>query len=485
MKAANKFITVLVAAVMALAGPSAFAETQSPFHEGHYMRYIPIVNVPRNPQAVKTWQTLFKSPDEGDILTSISAAPNDTIYIASKRGKLYRRQDNYVSMILDISTRVNSPNDRGLNGIAVSPDGLYVYVLYVRDRPGQTADVLAERDLRLERISLRNPDAQDVLLTDLPITADTHTAGFLEFGADGELFVGIGDDAHNESDANLLLAISLDSLYGKVLRLDPLTGGGLPTNPYWDGDPYSVRSRIYASGFRNPFSAYYDQPSNKLYVGDVGQTEREEVDIVQPGKSYGWPCMEGTRPNLYAVQCVTHVSEQPYAEYGHYCGGAVTGIAVWREQLLVSDYACQVVYNPITHQNVFTASAPTALTNLSYDDLILNEYVGTTGHFYGQARIYTSQIIPPLLPEPPKPTYAITLTKLATNVVEGLAISQAGVDVSDELHWDGVVHHDQHIHPDFFIGTGRIVTLTRTTHPDGWVELCATMGASSSCIRLD
>jgi hypothetical protein len=483
MKAKNKIFVLLTVLSLLFGSSNVLSMMESPGHEHEV--FIPLLLAYRDPSAAKTWQTLFVSPDEGDILTSLSVGRNGDIYIASKRGKLYRRSGNRVDTLLDISAEVNSPKDRGLNAVVVSPDGLYVYVLYIRDLPAQPPDSWAPRDLALKRVSLRDPSSQDILLSGLEITADTHTAGFLKFGPGGDLFVGIGDDANNESDADLLHAIDINYLYGKVLRLNPVTGGGVPSNPFWDGDPYSVRSRIYAIGFRNPFSAYYDEPSEKFYVGDVGQTEREEVNIVNPGKSYGWPCMEGTRPNLYSPTCVGYVSEPPLVEYLHYCGGAVTGVTLWRNQLLVSDYACGRIYNPIANQTVFTPSAPTALTKLSYDDLLVNQFVGTTGRYYGQVAIYTDLTIPPVDPSPVLPQYAITLTRLATNVVEGLAISQAGEDKSDLLQWDGVVHHDQHIHPDFFVGAGRVVTLERTTHPDGWVELCASLGSSTECMRLD
>lgn len=447
--------------------------------------FVPLITVPRDPQAAKSWYTYFVNPDDQDVLTTLAPALDGSVYIGTKRGKIYRRHGDDITLVLDLSARVNSPLDRGLNGMAVSPGGLYLYVLYVHQYPAPVEDVMGTNELRLLRISLRDPSFQEYLLTGLPITADTHTAGFLTFGAEGELYVGVGDDAHNESDADMLLAINNDSLYGKVLRIDPMTGGGLPDNPLWDGNPFSVRSRIFASGFRNPFKAFYDAAEGKLYVGDVGQTLWEEVNIVQPGLSYGWPCMEGNRPNLYAPQtCDSHVSHPPYVVYPHYCGGAVTGIARWRGQLLIADYACSRIFDPFTNRTVFTPTSPTALVALAYDDLMVTEYLGADGRRSGRVQIYTSQPVVAPPPRPPAPTYAITITRITTEVITGEAASPAGLDVSDMLKWDAVVHHDDHIHPDFFTGMGRVITLTRTSHPDGWVELCAVLGDSGRCIQL-
>lgn len=477
-------LSVLVAAVLVATAGRPEWQPLSPRAASSI--FVPVITIPRDPNAPKSWYTYFVNPDDQDIVTTLAPAPDGSLYIGTKRGKIYRRHGDDITLLLDMASRVNSPLDRGLNGLAVAPNGLFLYALYVHQYPAPVEDVMGTNELRLLRISLRDPSSQDYLLTGLQITADTHTAGFLTFGAEGELFVGVGDDAHNESDADLLLAIDNNSLYGKVLRIDAMTGAGFADNPYWDGNPFSVRSRIYASGFRNPFKAFYDAGEHRLYVGDVGQTLWEEVNIVEPGRSYGWPCMEGNRPNLYAPQyCDQHVSQPPYIVYPHYCGGAVTGIARWRGQLLIADYACSRIFDPFTNRTVFTPTSPTALVALPYDDLMVTEYLGAEGRRSGRVQIYTSQpvVAPPA--RPPEPTYAITITRLTTEVIAGEAISTAGVDMSDMLTWDAVVHHDDHIHPDFFSGVGRVITLTRTSHPDGWVELCAVLGDSARCIHLD
>jgi glucose/arabinose dehydrogenase len=98
-------------------------------------------------------------------------------------------------------------------------------------------------------------------------------------------------------------AQSLNSLAGKLLRIDPLTGQGIcegsayeVKNPFCDGDPNSVASRIYAVGFRNPFTmnvkpqASGESGPGVPYIGDVGEGGYEEVNAVtQPGQNFGWP----------------------------------------------------------------------------------------------------------------------------------------------------------------------------------------------------
>jgi hypothetical protein len=95
---------------------------------------------------------------------------------------------------------------------------------------------------------------------------------------------------------------------GKLMRLDPLTGHGYPTNPFWDGNPMSVRSRVWTYGLRNPFrftvrpGTGSSSPSagspGTVYMSDVGWADWEECNVIkQPGLNLGWPCYEGFGPN--------------------------------------------------------------------------------------------------------------------------------------------------------------------------------------------
>ncbi|NNE00343.1 MAG: sugar dehydrogenase, partial [Pirellulaceae bacterium] len=138
-----------------------------------------------------------------------------------------------------------------------------------------------------------NPDGtyiQDFINSD----STTHTVASLAFGVDGNLFVSIGDGAsYNDVDPRAVRVQDIDSLSGKVLRIDPITGQGLSDNPFYDGDPDSNRSKVYQLGLRNPFRISVDQATGQLYVGDVGWTTWEEVNTGGPGTNFGWPYYEG------------------------------------------------------------------------------------------------------------------------------------------------------------------------------------------------
>src|SRR5262245_25134937 len=151
-----------------------------------------------------------------------------------------------------------------------------------------------------------------------------HTINALHFGNDGTLLIACGDGGHYEfadggghdpacfqpplfggnQDIGAFRAQYLNSMNGKILRIDPATGFGLPSNPYWNGDPSSARSRVWVSGLRNPFRFCVRPPATRngqrgagpgeLFIGDVGWDDWEEINIaVDGGANFGWPCREG------------------------------------------------------------------------------------------------------------------------------------------------------------------------------------------------
>lgn len=127
-----------------------------------------------------------------------------------------------------------------------------------------------------------------------PVDERTHTIGTVAFGPRGELFVSAGDGANfNVVDPRALRSLMLDSLAGKVLRIDAETGDGLPDNPFFDpACPGCNRSKVWARGLRNPFRFAIDPASGEPVIGDVGWNTWEEIDRGR-GANFGWPCYEG------------------------------------------------------------------------------------------------------------------------------------------------------------------------------------------------
>jgi glucose/arabinose dehydrogenase len=173
-----------------------------------------------------------------------------------------------------------------------------------------------------------------------------HQGGSLKFGPDGDLYIGLGDggggndfngsvgsttDGHNNAIGN---GQDTTVPFGKILRIDPngnnSTNGqyGIPsTNPFASGAGGNLKE-IYAYGLRNPYRFSFDSATGALWVGDVGQSNREEVDTVVNGGNYGWPFREGTRDNSADAGRTTPMgfsSLSPVGEYTHGDGIATIG----------------------------------------------------------------------------------------------------------------------------------------------------------------
>ena len=199
--------------------------------------------------------------------------------------------------VLDISDQVTSGGERGLLGIAFSPDGTKHY-LYYTNRDG---------DIRVDEYSMSGnavsiSSRRQVLAVNHP-PAPNHNGGQLSFGPDGELYMGLGDGGaggdmgvgHVEGGN----AQSLDMMLGKILRIDPTPSGGAPysipsDNPFADGGGLP---EIWAYGLRNPWRFSWDRKSGDMWIADVGQSQWEEIDFAPAGRgagaNYGWNRLEG------------------------------------------------------------------------------------------------------------------------------------------------------------------------------------------------
>ena len=290
------------------------------------------------------------------------------LFVWEKGGKVFLNNWNsttnqYVKQttpLLNITSEVGDWRDHGMLGFALDPafdnNGL-IYVLYVVDRYhllnfGTTTynpatniyyDATIGRVTRYKTVPTANgieadENTRTILLgesisTGIPILHESHGIGSLHFASDGSLLISAGDGASYTATDKGSLGVTyyvkalaegiirpnenvgafraqlVDCLDGKLLRINPVTGDGIPSNPFYDpAKPRSAKSRVWAMGFRNPFR-FSIKPNTgstnmltgdigEVYMGDVGYNTFEELNIVREGGSnFGWPIFEGHKYN--------------------------------------------------------------------------------------------------------------------------------------------------------------------------------------------
>jgi glucose/arabinose dehydrogenase/PKD repeat protein len=289
------------------------------------------------------------------------------LFVWEKAGKVYVcKRDGSGAYIkqstpaLDISDEVGNWGDHGLLGFTFDPNFAsngYIYLLYVVDRHhllnfgagsyNSNANEYSSATIgRVTRYTIPDLNASNLIAdegtrlillgespsTGIPILLDSHGIGTLAFASDGTLLVSAGDgasysgpDQGSHSSTYFQQALNdgiirsaenvgafrsqiLNSHNGKLLRIDPATGDGVSSNPFYSGtsqaERRSPKSRVWALGFRNPFR-FAIRPGTgstnplagdigEIYVGDVGWFTYEELNIIKsPGMNCGWPLYEG------------------------------------------------------------------------------------------------------------------------------------------------------------------------------------------------
>lgn len=266
--------------------------------------------------------------------------------VTQQNGQVFKVNLNRAALkkeVLNINTVIKDDgNEEGLLGLALDPNyatNRFVYVYYTDDTPRR--GVLARYKFRPRRLFKRPTTMLEATLASGPTN---HNGGGLEFGPGG-LYLSVGDGGVNASGSNHPSQnIGDNVLAGKVLRLNVSTvpATGAAGNPYigTTGD-----DRIFATGFRNPWRIGFDTSTNVLWVGDVGQQTREEVNTVEAGDNYGWPCREGLIAGPNACIGNSGPFEDPEFDYSSASDGggrcSITGGRVYRGSaipVLVGNY---------------------------------------------------------------------------------------------------------------------------------------------------
>lgn len=288
----------------------------------------------------------FQSP----VLALQAPGDGSTWYVVEQQGRVLAFEDtaavSTTRLFVDLTARVQSGGESGLLGMAFHPSYPTiprVFFSYTAQVNGSLVSRIASFETRNGGASL-DPASESVLLT-VAQPSTNHNGGHLAFGPlDGLLYAGFGDGGGaGDPWGTFGNGQNLHTVLGKLLRID-VDGTTSPSVPYRipQGNPHAGNTpcnagsglqpcpEIFAFGFRNPWRWSFDRTDDDLWVGDVGQSAREEVNRVVVGGNYGWRCREGTL--AYNPDCGANAgtSLPPVAEYDRAAGQAVTGGYVYR-----------------------------------------------------------------------------------------------------------------------------------------------------------
>ncbi|MEM7803184.1 MAG: PQQ-dependent sugar dehydrogenase, partial [Chloroflexota bacterium] len=289
------------------------------------------------------------------VVTSSGIPGDQRLFVVEKEGqiRIINADESVVSTpFLDISDRVENDGERGLIGLAFDPayeTNGYFYVNYsyksgaAEGAVTELGDTIVARFQVTEDLNVADPASFTIIL-EVAQDFGNHNGGHLAFGPDGYLYIGLGDGGSG-GDPNGR-AQDRNSLLGSMLRINTIEGSGLPPECDPDGrysipedNPFLFNNdscdEVWAYGLRNPWRYSFDLETGDLYIADVGQNEREEVNFLAAdapaGANFGWRCFEGFP--VFDDDCdELNDYVPPFFDYGHNENGgfSVTGGNVYR-----------------------------------------------------------------------------------------------------------------------------------------------------------
>jgi glucose/arabinose dehydrogenase len=273
----------------------------------------------------------------------VAQPPGDPhhLFVVEQTGRIQVLRDGrpLPRPFLDLSSQVSCCGEQGLLSVAFAPDyaksgRFYVYYTDHAD------DVRIIEYKRSSDRLVADPSSQRLILR-VPHPFTNHNGGLVLFGPDGMLYIGIGDGG-GQGDPNRN-GQNLSTLLGKLLRIDPTPSGKKPYTVPPD-NPFvgkrGARPEIYSYGLRNPWRFAFDSRTEALSIGDVGQFDWEEVDMVARGDgrgaNFGWSAYEGFAPFNEDQRAPNAVP--PVFVYSHDSGCSITGGYVVRDKSLPTLY---------------------------------------------------------------------------------------------------------------------------------------------------
>lgn len=329
-----------------------------------------------------------------DSPTDIVSAPDDSarMFVVEQDGliKVFSNASDVasVSTFLDLTGLTTASGERGLLSLAFHPDYAdngYLFVHYSAIADGAT--VVARYKVMDADPNVVDPASARIFFTTSQPYA-IHNGGKIAFGPDGYLYIGLGDGG--DGGDPLGNGQNLSTPLGAILRIDVDTPGdsteySIPSDNPFAGNSDGYREEIFAYGLRNPFRMSFDPITGDLWVGDVGQATREEVDIITSGGNYGWNTMEGTFCYDPATDCDKTGLELPVYDYSRSLGASVTGGYVYRGSALPELYG-RYIFGDFSSGRIFALLK--SGENVDVSELIDTPYfistfgVDATGELY-------------------------------------------------------------------------------------------------------
>ena len=309
----------------------------------------------------------------------------DRLFVVEQRGTVRVIQGGVLQpgFFLDIRSKVEDGGERGLLGLAFSPNfetNRQLFVFYTRNGG----------DIVVTRFTTNAPRTNADESTHRPLfliehSAQTnHNGGGLTFGPDGLLYIAVGDGGGSGDPRNN--AQRKTTLLGKILRVNVNGTKSGPFHHYSNpaANPFKGSTpgldEIWAYGLRNPWRISFDRVTGQLFIGDVGQGRWEEIDREKPGirggRNYGWDAMEGFHCYT-ASKCPLSGDTLPVAEYSHSGGNcSITGGFVYRGptqteligQYVFADYCSGRIWTMPNTSGVMTLRADTSHNITSFGE---------------------------------------------------------------------------------------------------------------------
>lgn len=396
MKAILTLSVLLLAFACSNGGSSQAVKSENEGHE--FSPFIPLIETePLGSYRLDNAyaELSFESP------IYVTGVPGeDRLVVLEQRGVIQVFEDDpkasAAEVVLDIREPVLFRGEQGLLGMAFDPEfeqNRLVYLHYSRENEPPDSDGNDASSVIVSMVwdaSTGRIDSETAtLILEIGQPYSNHNGGMLEFGPDNFLYIAMGDGGSGGDPLDH--GQNRQTLLGNLLRID--------VHPEDSSAPYSipsdnpfvdlagVRPEIYAYGLRNPFRFSFDRVTGDLWLGDVGQNAREEINLIDKGGNYGWRVFEGNLDYTDSSFVPDNTTfEAPILDYDHSQGSSVIGGYVYRGDQVSSligkyvytDYVSGTVWalgrgenNAIYNVPIASASRPTSFGETPKGELLL------------------------------------------------------------------------------------------------------------------